>query len=156
MAIPVNTKAPAFTLKRKVPEGFENVSLADNLGTRKTVLLFFPAAFSSICEDELCSVTGGLDKYESLDAAVIGISTDLPFALAAFERAAQIKFPLLSDYNREVCKAYDVLSDDFIGYQGVAKRSAFVIDKDGMVVYSSSSDDARVLPDLDAVLAALK
>lgn len=156
MAIPVNTKAPQFTLKHRVSDGFEEISLADNLGKRKTVLLFFPAAFSSICQDELCSVTGGLDQYESLDASVIGISTDLPFALAAFENAARINFPLLSDYNREVCTAYDVLSDDFIGYRGVAKRSAFVIDKDGTIVFSSSSDDARVLPDFDAILDALK
>ena len=156
MAIPVNSKAPTFTLKRKTPDGFVEFSLSEIIGKKKIVLLFFPAAFSSICQDELCSVSGGMDQYESLDAEVIGISTDLPFALEVFERVAQLSFPLLSDYNREVCVAYDVLSDDFIGYRGVAKRSAFVIDLDGTVVFSSSSDDARVLPDFDALKAALK
>jgi len=156
MAIPVNTKAPAFTLKLRTADGFTDVSLSDHLGKKKTVLLFFPAAFSSICEDELCSVTGGLDQYAELDAVVYGISTDLPFALEAFQRTAGIGFPLLSDYNREVCQAYDVLSDDFIGYRGVAKRSAFVIDVDGTILFSSSSDDARQLPDFDQVKAALR
>ena len=156
MAIPVNSKAPTFTLKRKTLDGFVEFSLSDKIGQKKIVLLFFPAAFSSICHDELCSVSGGMDQYESLDAEVIGISTDLPFALEAFERTARIGFPLLSDYNREVCKAYDVLSSDFIGYRGVAKRSAFVIDLEGTVVFSSSSDDARVLPDFDAIKAALQ
>lgn len=143
-------------MKRKTPEGFEEFSISDKIGKKKIVLLFFPAAFSSICQDELCSVSGGLDQYESLDADVIGISTDLPFALEAFERVARIGFPLYSDYNREVCNAYDVLSNDFIGYRGVAKRSAFVIDLDGTVIFSSSSDDARKLPDFDALKAALK
>lgn len=156
MAIPVNTKAPEFTLKHRTDDGFEEISLSDNFGKKKTVLLFFPAAFSSICQDELCSVTGGLDEYASLDAAVIGISTDLPFALAAFENAAGIGFPLLSDYNREVSTAYGVLSEDFIGYKGVSKRSAFVIDKEGKVVFSHSSDDARVLPPFDELKEALK
>lgn len=156
MAIPVNTKAPTFTLKQRTADGFQDFSLADNFGKKKTVLLFFPAAFSSICHDELCSVTGGLDQYESLDAVVWGISTDLPFALAAFQSSAGIGFPLLSDYNREVSQAYDVLSEDFIGYRGVSKRSAFVIDTDGTVIFSSSSDDARQLPDFEALKAALK
>ncbi len=156
MAIPVNTKAPTFTLKRKTLDGFENFSLSDNIGKKKTLILFFPAAFSGICQDELCSVSGGLDQYESLDADVIGISTDLPFALEAFERIAQIGFPLFSDYNREVSTAYDVLSDDFIGYKGVAKRSAFVVDTDGTVIFSSSSDDPRQLPDFEAIQAILK
>ncbi len=156
MAIPVNSKAPEFTLKVKTADGFEDLSLADNFGKKKTVLLFFPAAFSSICHDELCSVTGGLEQYASLDAVVWGISTDLPFALEAFQRSAGIGFPLLSDYNQEVSKAYDVLSEDFIGYRGVSKRSAFVIDKEGTVVFSSSSDDPRQLPDFEALKAALQ
>ncbi|MEX0321825.1 MAG: redoxin domain-containing protein [Puniceicoccaceae bacterium] len=154
MAIAVNTKAPLFTLKRRKDGGFEEISLADNLG-KKTVLLFVPAAFSSICQDELCSISAGLDQYAELGAEVWGISVDNPFALEAWENIANIGFPLLSDWNREVIHAYDVATDDFIGYKDVAKRSAFVIDEEGTVIYSWSSDDARVLPPFDELKAVL-
>jgi peroxiredoxin len=155
MAIAVNTKAPLFTLKRWTGGGFEEVSLADNFGKSKTVLIFVPAAFSSICQDELCSISGGLDQYKDLGAIVWGISVDNPFALAAWENIAGIGFPVLSDLNKEVIAAYDIVCDDFIGYKGVAKRSAFVVDEAGTVIYSWSSDDARVLPPFDEVKAVL-
>lgn len=155
MAIPVNSKAPLFTLKRRKDGGFEEVSLADNFGKKKTVILFIPAAFSSICQDEFCSISAGLDKYSELGAEVLGISVDNPFALEAWGNISGIDFPLLSDWNREVIKAYDIDTDDFIGYKEVAKRSAFVIDEEGTVIYSWSSDDARVLPPFDELNAVL-
>ena len=80
---------------------------------------------------------------------------DLPFALEAFARTSGINFPLLSDFNKEISKAYDVLSEDFIGFVGVSKRSAFVVDVDGSIAYSWSSDDPRNLPPFDEIKAAL-
>lgn len=156
MALAKNTKAPTFTLKRKTSEGLEEVSLSENFGEKQTVLLFFPLSFTSVCENELCSVSGGLDAYNDLDAVVWGISVDSPFAQEAFASSAGIGIPLLSDFNKEVATAYDVLYEDLLGLRGVAKRSAFVINKEGIITYSWSSDDPKQLPDFDEIQAALK
>jgi len=155
MAISVNSKAPVVTLKQKTAEGLKDVSLAEFIGKKKTVILFFPFAFSSVCKDELCSISGGLDQYAALNAQVIGISVDLPFALEAFANANGLKFPLLSDFNKEAATAYDVLYTDFAGLKGVAKRSAFVVGEDGTVLFSSSSDDPKQLPPFDQIQAVL-
>lgn len=155
MALSKNTAAPLFTLKSKTAEGLKEFSLADNLGKKKTVLLFFPFAFTSVCQEELCSVSGGLDQFAALDADVWGISVDSPFAQDAFARNAGITIPLLSDFNKETAAAYDVLYGDLLGFKGVAKRSAFVVDKNGLVVYSWSSDDPKQLPPFAEIQAAL-
>lgn len=155
MAISKDSKAPVFTLKRKTAEGLEDVSLADNIGKKKTVLLFFPLAFTSVCQEELCSVSAGLDQYSALDADVWGISVDSPFAQEAFSKSAGITIPLLSDFNKEVAADYDVLYEDLLGLKGVAKRSAFVVDADGTIAYSWSSDDPKQLPPFEEIKAAL-
>lgn len=155
MAISTGSKAPDFTLKSKTADGLIEVTLSANFGSKKTVLLFFPLAFTSVCQDELCSVSAGIDAYESLGATVYGISVDSPFALEAFAKSAGITIPLLSDFNKEVATAYDVLFESLIGLNGVAKRSAFVVDTDGTVVYAFSSDDPKQLPPFDAIQAAL-
>ncbi len=156
MAIATGTNAPDFTLKSKNAEGLADVTLSDNYGKTSTVLLFFPLAFSSICQDELCSIRDSLSDYEGLNAQVYGISVDSPFAQEAFANAnSGFKFPLLSDFNKEVSAAYDVLFEDLLGFKGVSKRSAFVINQDGEVVYSESSDDPKQLPNFDAIKAAL-
>jgi peroxiredoxin len=155
MALAKGVKAPDFTLKSKQPEGLVDIKLSDNLGVRPTVLLFFPLAFTSVCEAELCSIRDSMKDYEQLAAAVYGISVDSPFSLEVFGRQNKLNFPLLSDFNKEVSKAYDVLYADLLGFKGVSKRSAFVVGKDGSILYSSSSDDPKVLPDFEAVKAAL-
>lgn len=155
MALSPNTTAPTFTLPRKTAEGLEEVSLEANLGKQKTLLLFFPLAFTSVCQEELCTVSGGLDAYTELNAAVWGISVDSPFAQEAFAEKAGIGIPLLSDFNKEVCAAYDVRFDELKGLQGVAKRSAFVIDENGTIRYSWSSDNPRDLPPFEEIKAAL-
>lgn len=156
MALQKDTQAPAFTLKQKTADGLKDVSLSDNAGQKKTVLLFFPLAFTGVCTDELCSVSAGLDQYDSANAAVWGISIDSPFAQEAFAKQAGIKIPLLSDFNKEVAKAYDVLYEDFIGLKGVAKRSAFVVDESGRITFSWSSDDPKQLPPFDEIQTVLK
>ena len=156
MAIATGTKAPDFTLKSKNEEGLADVALSDNFGKSSTVLLFFPLAFTSVCQDELCSIRDSLADYEGLNAQVYGISVDSPFSQVAFAQAnGGFKFPLLSDFNKDVSAAYDVLFEYLLGFKGVSKRSAFVIDKDGTVVYSESSDDPKQLPDFEAIKAAL-
>ena len=156
MAIATGTKAPDFTLKTKNDEGLADVTLSDNYGKASTVLLFFPLAFTGPCQDELCSIRDSLGDYEGLNAQVYGISVDSPFSQEAFAGAnGGFNFPLLSDFNKDVSAAYDVLFEDLIGFKGVSKRSAFIINKDGDVVYSESSDNPKQLPNFDAIKAAL-
>lgn len=155
MAIATGSKAPEFTLKSKNDDGLSDISLSDNFGKGATVLLFFPLAFTSVCQDELCGIRDSLAEYETLSAQVYGISVDSPFSLEAFAKKNGLNFPLLSDFNKEVSAAYDVLFEDLMGFKGVSKRAAFVISKDGEVVYSESSDNPKQLPNFDAIKAAL-
>lgn len=156
MSVTVGQEAPDFTLKRKTADGLEDVTLSSYRGKQNVVLLFVPLAFTSVCTDELCSVSGGLADYEGLDAQVLGVSVDSPFAQEAWARASDITIPLLSDFNKEVSAAYGAQYDDLLGLNGVAKRSAFVIDKSGVVRFASVSDDPKVVPDFDAIKQCLK
>ena len=105
---------------------------------------------------EMCSVRDSIAEYQDLAADVVGISVDSPFTLEVMAKQESIPFPLLSDFNREVSAAYNVLFDELIGFKGVAKRSAFVIGRDGVIHFSSSSDNPKELPDFDAVKQALQ
>ncbi len=156
MALDKGISAPDVTLKTKTAEGLQDVHLSENFGKRKTVLLFFPFAFSDPCTKEMCAVSESLAEYEKLDAAVYGISVDTPFTLEQFGEKNGIKFPLLSDFNRKASRAYDVLFEDVLGFKHVAKRSAFVIDEKGRIAYSFTSDDPRQFPDFDEVKKALE
>lgn len=155
MALATGIKAPDFTLKSKTGSGLVDITLSENFGKKQTVLLFFPLAFTSVCQEELCSVSAGLDTYDGLNAAVYGISVDSPFAQEGFAKAAGISIPLLSDFNKEVATAYDVLFADLIGLKGVAKRSAFVVGDDGVIKYAWSSDNPKDLPPFDEIKSAL-
>ena len=156
MALSTGTKAPAFSLKTKTADGLKDVALADTLGQKQTVLLFFPLAFTSVCTQEMCDTTAGVGDYDKLGASVIAISVDSPFAQEAWAKANKITIPVLSDFNKNVAKAYDVLYPDLLGFIGVAKRSAFVIGADGVIKYSWVTEDPKVLPDFAAIQAALK
>ena len=103
----------------------------------------------------MCSVSEGISEYESLNASVYGISVDSPFSQEGWAEVNKITIPLLSDFNKEVCAAYDVIYEDLLGFKGVAKRSAFIVNKDGNIVYSWSSDDPHNLPPFDEIKAAL-
>lgn len=155
MALATGNKAPDFTLKTKNADGLTDVTLSDNFGKKKTVLLFFPLAFTSVCMDEMCTVNSGLQAYKDLNAEVYGISVDSPFSQEKMANIDNLQFPLLSDFNKEVSEAYDVLYADLLGFKGVSKRSAFVIDENGQIIYSESSDDPKVVPDFGAIKAAL-
>jgi len=155
MALAPGTSAPTFTLKRKTADGLADVSPLSHDGSRQVVLLFFPLAFTSVCTDEMCSVSQGIDAYAGLNADVYAISVDSPFAQEAWAAQNGITIPVLSDFNKTVARDYDVLYPDLLGFEGVAKRAAFVINSQGVVTYSESNDDPKVLPDFDAIKAAL-
>lgn len=159
MPIPVGSKAPDFTLKSKQASGLVDVKLSNNFGKKNTVLLFFPAAFTGVCTQELCDITGGLSAYASLNADVIAISVDTPFAQEAWAKQEKIGLTLASDLNKEVTKKYDVLFPMLAGVGDTAARAAFVIDKNGVVQYSEQTPSPKELPHFDqvkAVLAKLK
>ena len=152
MATQVGESAPAFTLKNT---DLEEVSLADFSG-RKVVLLFVPLAFSGPCTEELCDISAGINAYDDLGAQVLGISVDSPFSLKAWAEKEGITIPLLSDFNKEVSAAYGAQCEDLLGFKGVAKRSAFVVEGAGVVRYASVSDDPKQLPDFEAIKACLQ
>lgn len=161
MSISVGDKAPDFTLVTKAADGPETVSLSDLTAQSNVVILFFPMAFTGVCTEELCDITQGISAYEELDAKVIGISGDNPFAQEAWAQKENIGVTLLSDYEHEVARAYGVAYDSFLPEAnlimgGVSKRSAFVIDKSGVVRYAEVNDDPHDLPDFEAVKACLK
>ena len=156
MTLAQGTKAPNFTLKTKTPEGLSDISLSDHQNESSVILLFFPFAFTGVCTEEACTVRDDISSYNQLNAKVYGISVDSPFAQEAMALKEKLNFPLLSDFNKEVSSAYGVLYEDFIGFKGVSKRSAFVISKNGEISFSWSSDDPKQLPDFDAIKNALQ
>lgn len=152
MSISVGDKAPDFKLYNTEKK---EVSLADLRG-RNVVLLFFPAAFTGVCTDELCGIRDTIQDYNDLNATVLGISVDMPFTLAKYKEDQNYNFDLLSDFNKEVSDAYDTLYEEFVlGLRGVSKRSAFVIDKDGKIAYAEVLENAGELPNIDAVKKTL-
>ena len=153
MAADVGTKAPDFTLPN---QDRQPVSLNAELAKKPAVLAFFPAAFSSVCQKELCTFRDQLGGLNNLaKAQVFGISVDTPFALKAFADQQKLSFPLLSDFNKDVIKAYDVLNPEMVGLKGIAKRAVFVIGGDGTVKYKEVLDDARNEPNYEKLNAAL-
>ena len=155
MALSVGSKAPDFSLKSKQASGLVDVKLSNNLGKKNTVVLFFPLAFTSVCTKEMCDVTAGLNAYSGMNADVIGISVDSPFTQDAWAQKEKIGVKLASDLNKTTIKAYDVVFPMLAGVGDTAARSAFVIDKSGVVQYSEQTPTPKDLPNFDAVKAAL-
>ena len=156
MALYVGNKAPDFTLKSKTADGLKDFKLSANFGKKQTVLLFFPLAFTSVCTQEMCDTTAGLANYAGLDAEVYGISVDSPFAQEAWAKQNQIKVTLLSDLNKQVIKAYDVVFPNLAGGGDTAARAAFVVGKDGILKYVEKTATPKDLPNFAAIEAALK
>jgi peroxiredoxin len=156
MPLSVGTKAPDFTLKTKTADGLKDVKLSDNLGKKQTVLLFFPLAFTGVCTQEMCDITAGLGQYTALDAEVYAISVDSPFAQEAWAKQNSIKVTLLSDLNKTVTKAYDVVFPNLAGVGDTAARAAFVVGRDGKIKYAEQTPTPKDLPNFAAVQAALK
>jgi len=151
MAAEVGSKAPDFTL---VNQERQPVTLSAERG-HPVVLAFFPAAFSSVCQKELCTFRDSMAKLNQAKAHVFGISVDTFFTLKAFHDQQHFAFGLLSDFNKQTIRDYGVWNDDMIGLKGIAKRAVFVIDKDGVVRHREVLDDARNEPNYEKVFAAL-
>jgi peroxiredoxin len=159
MPIAVGSKAPDFNLKSKNASGVSEVKLGNNLGKKNTVILFFPLAFTGVCTTEMCDITAGLSAYSGLNAEVIGISVDSPFAQEAWASQNRIGITLASDLNKATAKAYGVLLDDLGGFGSTSARAAFVVDKGGVVQYAEQTPTPKELPNFNAVkevLAKLK
>jgi len=148
MKIEVGQPAPAFTLYDSEKK---QVSLSDLKG-QNVLLLFFPLAFTSICTKELCSVRDNISWYNNIHAKVIGISVDSLYTLAKYKEEQKLNFILLSDFNKEVSTAYGSIYEMF-GYnmKGVSKRSAFIIDKEGIIRYTQVLENASEIPNFDAI-----
>ena len=155
MALAVGTNAPDFTLKTKTADGLKDIKLSDHFGKGPVVLLFFPLAFTGVCTQEMCDVSGGLSAYADLGATVYAISVDSPFAQEAWAKANNITVTLLSDLNKTVIKAYDVVFPNLVGVGDTAARAAFVIGKDGVIKYSEQTPTPKDLPSFEKIKAAL-
>jgi peroxiredoxin len=152
MSLKIGQQAPGFTLYDSAKN---KVSLEDFKG-KKVVLLFFPLAFTSTCTKELCDTRDNIGLYNDLDAVVMAISVDSLQTLAKFKEEQRLNFTLLSDFNKDVSRAYDTIYETFgYGMKGVSKRSAFVVDREGMLQYVEVLDNASEIPDFNAVRAAL-
>lgn len=146
-------QAPDFTL---YDSDKQKVTLSDYKG-KNVLLLFFPQAFTGTCTKELCSTRDNIALYNEANAQVFGISVDSIFTLAKYKEDQSLNFPLLSDFNKTTSAEYSSLYDTFVfDMKGVSKRSAFLIDKQGIVRYAEVLESAGDLPDFIAIQKALK
>jgi glutaredoxin-dependent peroxiredoxin len=144
----IGEKAPGFNL---ISTEKKEVNLAEYKG-KKVVILFFPFAFSGTCTKELCQMRDDISIYENLKAEIIAISVDSPHSLLKFKELNQLPFLLLSDFNKVACKAYDCMHEEFnMGLKGVAKRSAFVVDREGILRYQEILENPGSLPNFDTI-----
>jgi len=152
MSLTKGDKAPSFTLKSS---DLKDVNLTDFQG-QNVVILFFPLAFTSVCTDEMCHMRDDMRKFNDMNAQILAISVDSPFTLAKFKEENKVEFPMLSDFNKEVSRAYHALYEDFVlGLKGVSKRAAFVLDSKGHIQHAEVLESAGDLPNFDAVKKTL-
>lgn len=152
MALQVGQSAPDFTLYNTEKQ---EVKLSDQRG-QNVLLLFFPLAFTSVCTAELCDVRDNMKVYESLNAKPFGISVDSLFSLKKFKEEQNLNFELLSDFNKDISKAYGALYETFgFGMLGVTKRAAFVIDENGIIQYAEVLENAGLQPNFGAIRETL-
>ena len=158
--ITTGTKAPDFILSTATADGPKQISLSAEIGKKNILLLFVPMAFTGVCTTELCDISKGIGAYDSLNCTVYAISGDNPFAQQAWAQKEGITIPLLSDYEHAIAKAYGIAYESFLpqiglGMGGVAKRSAFLIDRNGLIQYAESNEDPKQLPDFAKIQAKL-
>jgi len=152
MTLNIGDTAPTFVLRNSATE---EIDLKSYQG-KNVVLLFFPLAFTGVCTTELCEMRDNLAKYNDMKAEVLAISVDSPFTLAKFKELNELNFPLLSDFNKDVSRAYHALYEDFVlGLKGVSKRAAFVIDASGVIKYAEVLENAGNLPNFESIQTAL-
>jgi glutaredoxin-dependent peroxiredoxin len=160
MSIKVGEHAPDFSLVGLGEGGPEVVTLSKITGEQNILILFVPMAFTGVCTQEFCDISSGLGAYSDLNCKVLGISGDNPFAQAAWAEKEDISLQLLSDYDHKATEAYGIAYDQFLPEKnlimgGVPKRSAFLIDKSGVVQYTQVNESPGDLPDFEAIKAKL-
>ncbi len=160
MSIKVGDQAPDFTLVSQTSNGPELVKLSDLIGKSNILLLFVPMAFTGGCTAEFCEISQGISAYDALDAKVLGISGDNPFAQEAWAQKEGITITLLSDYEHKVTEAYGVAYQQFLPEKnlimgGVSKRSAFVIDKAGIIQYAEVQEHPKDMPNFESIKEVL-
>ena len=153
MNIKIGQPAPDFTLYDSTKN---KITLSDMKG-QNVLLLFFPLAFTSTCTAELCSIRDNISFYNNVNAKVFGISVDSLHTLAKFKSEQSLNFSLLSDFNKEASSLYGSLYEIFsYNMKGVSKRSAFVIDKDGIIRYAEVLEDASEQPNFKNITLLLE
>jgi peroxiredoxin len=150
--VEVGDKALDFTL---LNQDRQPVKLSDYIGKKNIVLAFYFLDFSPVCTNEMCSFDNYLKELENLDAIVFGISVDSPFSHKAFAEKYNLKIQLLSDFNREVIRKYDVVHEEMFGFKNIGKRAVFVIDKNGIIRYKWVSEDPRKEPNYEEIKKVL-
>lgn len=153
MKIEIGQKAPLFEL----PDTDKKMVKLEEQKGKNVVLLFFPPAFTGTCTKELCQTRDELSFYNNMNAVVFGISVDMPFTLAKFKADQNLNFALLSDFNKQACAAYGAMYETWIaGLKGVARRSSFVIDKNGVVQFAEVLENANDYPNFNGIKTALE
>jgi glutaredoxin-dependent peroxiredoxin len=154
MVLRIGQRVPDFSL---LDTDKQERELSEFTEKGKTVLVFFPFAFSGVCDKEMCVFRDNIGKFNSIAAKVVGISVDSLFALKVFAQTYNLQFPLLSDFNKKVSKAYGVLHETWVsfGYKGVSKRATFVLDGKGILRYKWVTDTPSNEPPYDEILVAL-
>ncbi len=153
MAIQAGQQAPDFSLR----DTEKNIVTLSGQKGKNVLLLFYPLAFTSVCTKELCGVRDNIAFYNNMNAQVYGISVDSLFAQGKFKAEQGINFPLLSDFNKEASRAYETIYEQFSNdMKGVSKRSAFVIDKEGIVRYAEVLENAGEVPDFNSIQKCLE
>jgi peroxiredoxin len=152
MALSSGTLAPDFTLYN---QNKEPISLSAFKG-KNVILVFYPAAFSGVCDAEVCAFQNALSRLNDADADVIGISPDTPFSNRMFREINKLNFPLLSDLNLDTIKAYDIAHENFAGIPGFTrcKRATFILDRDGIIRYVNVTPSPGVEPNYEEIFAA--
>lgn len=152
MSVDVGSTAPEFTLPN---QDRESVTLSAQRG-RPVVVAFFPAAFTSVCTAELCRFRDSLSELNAARAVVFGVSVDHPASLKEFATQQKLNFDLLSDFNREAVKAFEVANTDRNGFRDIARRAVFVLDSEGVVRHREVTEHPGLEPDYEAVLSTLR
>lgn len=154
MALSIGQKAPNFTLYNSEKTA---VNLQEFAGKKNVLLLFYPQAFTGVCTKQLCAVRDDINKYQNDSVEVLGLSVDSVFTLAKYKEEQQYNFSLLSDFNKTVSTTYDALHESFtdMDMQGVSKRSAFIVDKAGILQYVEVLENPGSLPNFEAIDAKL-
>jgi peroxiredoxin len=150
MSITIGNSAPEISLYASMKE---KINLSDFAGKQNVLLLFFPQAFTGVCTKELCAIRDDISKYQNANAQVLGISVDSIFTLAKFKEEQNLNFPLLSDFNKEASTTYHSIYESFtdMGMKGVSKRSAFIVDKNGVIQYAEVLESAGDIPNFEAI-----